>query len=480
MDALQQLLAETGQSHLWTYAEELPEPQRTAFLSEVARIDWRQIAQLYQQATTSGANDAKSLAQFADPPERLVRLTDPPSAWQAARERGEAALRAGKVAAILVAGGEGTRLGFDGPKGMYPIGPLSGKTLFQLFAEQLIARRRKYGVRIPYLIMTSDATHADSIAFWQKHDYFGLPADDVRFFCQGHMPALDFQGRALFTGPGQLVLSPDGHGGLLAALDRSGLLHELAQRGIETLYYHQVDNPTTIVCDAAFIGWHLQEQADVSTKVVAKCSAAEKMGVVVTIDGVTRVIEYSDLPADVAAQTDERGALRIWAGNTAMHVFQRGFLERALQNDAVLPFHIARKAVPHWTPSSKSSAPAMASEDSIAGARGYEMITPDAPNAFKFERFIFDVLPWADRALIVEADRAAEFNPVKNKSGADTPETARAGLQALYRSWLRQAGAIIADDVPVEISPLRALDEEDVKGRIKAGMTITGALDWSH
>jgi len=461
MDELQQHLWETGQAHLWSHAQELPDPRRTAFIDELTRIDWQEIARLYQQAMSPSDDDPRRLAQFADPPERLVRLADSPTAWQAARERGEDALRAGCVAAILVAGGEGTRLGFNGPKGMYPIGPLSGKTLFQLFAEQLMARSRRYGMPIPYLIMTSDATHADTVAFWQQHDCFGLPAEDVRFFCQGHMPALDFDGHALLAGPGQLALSPDGHGGLLAALHRCGLLRELADRGIETLYYHQVDNPTTIVCDPAFIGWHLLEQADVSTKVVAKRSAEEKMGVVVTIDGVTRVIEYSDLPADVAAQTDEQGHLRIWAGNTAMHVFQRTFLERAWQNDAVLPFHIARKAVPFWTPHNG-------------------VVEPEAPNAFKFERFIFDVLPWAERALIVEADRAAEFNPIKNRIGTDTPQTARAGLQALHRMWLRQAGAAVADDVPVEIGPLVALEAKDVKGRLPPGTTITSALDWSR
>jgi len=265
----------------------------------------------------------------------------------------------------------------------------------------------------------------------------------------------------LLAGPGQLALSPDGHGGLLAALQRSGLMRELSTRGIQTLYYHQVDNPTTIVCDPAFIGWHLLERADVSTKVVAKRSAEEKMGVAVSVDGVTRIIEYSDLPADIAAQTDEHGQLRIWAGNTAMHVFQRAFLERAVQDATALPFHIARKAVPYWTKDSG-------------------VVEPQSPNAYKFERFIFDVLPRAERALIVEADRAAEFNPVKNKDGADSPETARAALQALHRNWLRQAGATIDDNVPVEIGPMVALDSDDLRARDVEGMSFTSTVDWSR
>ena len=394
----------------------------------------------------------------------MIRLPDSPAArtaWRAARDRGEAALRAGKVAAILVAGGQGTRLGSDLPKGMFPIAPISGKSLFQLFAEQVQARGWRCGVSIPYAIMTSDATHEETVRYWEQQRFFGLSAQDVRFFCQGNMPAVDeATGHALLAGPGQLALSPDGHGGLLAALQQSGLLDGFAARGIETLFYHQVDNPTTIVCDPAFLGWHLQESADVSTKVVAKVSAAEKMGVAVTVDGVTQVIEYSDLPPDVAAQVDEHGQLRIWAGSTAMHVFQREFLERMAGDESALPFHIARKAVPYWTAN--------------AG-----VVTPDQPNALKFERFIFDVLPRAKRALIVEADRAAEFNPVKNKDGADSPETARAGLQALYRSWLRAAGATIGDDVPIEISPLAALEAEDLVNRICPGARYLTAVDWS-
>jgi UDP-N-acetylglucosamine/UDP-N-acetylgalactosamine diphosphorylase len=466
MDGLRQLLAETGQLALWEHTRQLDDVARARFLQELQWIDWRLVARLFQSACEAAATDAnglRALAARAQPPERLVRLPNfggSPSDWKAARERGEEALRAGKVAAILVAGGQGTRLGCDLPKGMFPIGPISHKSLFQWFAEQLLARSRRYGVQIPYAIMTSDATHDHTMQFWEQNRFFGLRARDVRFFSQGNMPAVDAAtGQALLAGPGQLALSPDGHGGLLAALDRNRLLHEFAERGIETLFYHQVDNPTTIVCDPAFLGWHLLEQADVSTKVVAKRSPDEKMGVAVTVDGVTQIIEYSDLPAEVAAQVDERGNLRIWAGSTAMHVFQRAFFERLLQDEAALPFHTARKAVPYWTPN----------EDVVA---------PSEPNALKFERFIFDVLPRAQRALIVEADRAAEFNPVKNKDGADSPETARAALMALHRRWLREAGAQIGDNVPVEISPLVALEATDVRPRVQPGTVFTNPLSW--
>lgn len=459
-------LTTAGQAHLVAHAAELAQAQREQFLGELRSVDWELLARLASHLEDSPAvahDDPRAQARRAHPPAPLVRQPQTPamlSAWAAARDRGEAWLREGKVAAVLVAGGQGTRLGTTQPKGMFPIGPLSGKSLYQLFCEQLVARRRRYGAAIPYCIMTSDATHAETVAFFEQHHQFGLPAEDVFFFCQGNMPALDAAtGRALLAAPGRLALSPDGHGGLLAALARSGVLQELARRGVETLFYHQVDNPTTILCDPALIGWHLEYLADVSTKVAAKRFAAEKMGVAVSVDGVTRIIEYSDLPPELAAETDAAGQLRIWAGNTAMHVFQRPFLERALVDERALPFHVARKVVPYWT-----------AETGV--------VTPSEPNAYKFERFIFDILPWAQRSLIVEGDRAAEFNPVKNKDGADSPATAAAALQALHRSWLRRAGAQIGDDVPVEISPLVAVEADDLRGRVAPGAQFAAPLNW--
>ncbi|MDP1798885.1 MAG: UTP--glucose-1-phosphate uridylyltransferase, partial [Planctomycetaceae bacterium] len=372
-----------------------------------------------------------------------------------ARAAGEEALRTGRVAAVVVAGGQGTRLGIAFPKGLLPVGPLSQQTLFQRFFEQLRALRSRYGTAIPYAVMTSHATDADTLQALQDQRYFGCDPAEIWPFCQGRMPAVDAAtGRALLAGPGQLALSPDGHGGILAAMAKAGLLEKLKSRGIDTIYYHQIDNPTTVIADPAFIGWHRQTRAEMSTKVVAKRSAEEKMGVAVDLHGTTQIIEYSDLPADLAAATDEQGGLKFWAGNTAIHAFQREFLERMLLDHSALPFHIARKAVPYWT------------------AKG-KVVTPTTPNAIKFERFIFDVMPRSKSALIVEADRAAEFNPIKNNTGADSLETAQTAMMVLHRNWLRAAGATVADDVPVEISPLIALEADDLLGRIAPGAVIT-------
>lgn len=462
-ESLRAELIACGQGHLLDHARTLPAELQQSFAAELASVDWPMIQRLVTAGRAAGTDDQRmaEIATRAEPPQSLVRQPATPetsAAWQRARHLGQECLRGGRVGVVIVAGGQGTRLGFDAPKGLFPIGPVSGKSLFQWFCEQLRARRERSGQPIPCAIMTSDATHQETAEFLARYDNFGLPADELRLFQQGHLPAVDItSGQALLTAPGQLAFSPDGHGGMLAAMARGRILSDWAQRGIETLFYHQVDNPSTPVCDPAFIGWHLQEHAEVTTIAVAKRTAAEKMGVLATIDGVTQIIEYSDLPLEVAQQTDARGRIRLWAGNTAMHVFQREFLERAAQDERALPCHVARKLVPYWD-----------------AERGN--VVPEAPNAFKFERFIFDVLPWAQAALVIEGRRTDVFNPVKNASGDDSPETSRAALMAQHRQWLRRAGVEIADDVLVEISPLVALEPDDLCGRLPPGLKITSPL----
>jgi UDP-N-acetylglucosamine/UDP-N-acetylgalactosamine diphosphorylase len=322
----------------------------------------------------------------------------------------------------------------------------------------LLARSRRSGAAIPYYVMTSDATHDETVAAFDESGFFGLNADDVHFFRQGNMPAVDAStGRLLLAGKASLAISPDGHGGVLQALERAGLFADMRRRGIECIYYHQVDNPTVKVCDPAFLGLHVEHGAQVSTKVVAKRSWDERMGVAVSVDGVTQIIEYSDLPDDVARQTAPDGSLRHWAGSIAVHVFDRGFLEELATSDAGLPFHIARKKVPYLNESG-------------------EWVDPAEPNGVKFERFIFDTLPHATTALIVETDRAREFNPVKNANGADSPATARAALCALHAEWLRSAGQTVPDGATVEIGPLFALDAEDVEERFRSGRVFDGRV----
>jgi UDP-N-acetylglucosamine/UDP-N-acetylgalactosamine diphosphorylase len=462
---LRQMLARHGQEHLLQWWSELTLPQRNDLRHQIESIDIDGVAALVSahrgEKTAAPPNARADRVRRARPPGSIVRLPsnlEEQSRWDEAQRVGEGLLKAGRVGALLVAGGLGTRLGFDRPKGMFPIGPVSGAPLFQILAEQVLARSRRSGRAIPYFIMTSRATHDETLRFFAEHRYFGFPAADVFFFEQGEMPAVDSAtGRLLLSDRGTLSTSPDGHGGILTALARAGLLEEMARRGIDFLHYHQVDNPTAVVCDPAFLGFHRLWQSEMSTKVVAKRTAAERMGVVVDVDGRTEVIEYTELPPDVAAQTDPQGSLLLWAGNTAIHVFDRQFLERIAGGELALPFHIAHKKVPFCD-------------------QNGQVVHPEKENAWKFERFIFDALPVARRALVLETDRQREFNPVKNATGDDSPQTAQAALISLFRTWLQEVGAVIDQSCPVEISPLFALDRSELCTKIKPGTRFTGPV----
>jgi UDP-N-acetylglucosamine/UDP-N-acetylgalactosamine diphosphorylase len=374
---------------------------------------------------------------------------------QAFHSLGEQAFGRGEVAFLLVAGGQGTRLGFDDPKGMFQIGPVSRKSLFQIHAEKVLALRRRHKAALPFLIMTSPATDDPTRRYLAQHQYFGLPADDVWFFCQGTMPALELAtGRLLFEEPGRLCLSPNGHGGTLTGLSDSGLLARLEQRGIRTISYFQVDNPLVKLADYLFLGRHLAERAEVSSKVLPKTGPKEKVGLFVLIDGRCSMIEYSDLPDAWAHETDNNGGLQFWAGNPAIHLFDVGFLNKVMGEAGRLPWHLARKKMPAMNEQGQT-------------------IMPASENALKFERFIFDVLPLADRWTVLETTRAEEFAPVKNAQGVDSPATCRQLLCNQAAQWLRQAGVEVPTDEAgnvahaVEISPLFALDAEELRTKVQ-------------
>lgn len=459
---LLKILKPNQQTHLLQWWDELNEVQQSELASHIESINFEQIKGLYSPTNSQmqGESSAEK-AERATRPATLIRLEDRIQAeneTSQAVEAGEQLLTEGKVGAILVAGGQGSRLGFSHPKGMYPIGPVKQTSLFQMLVEQLIARSRKAGKSICYFIMTSDATHAETVAYFKAHQNFGLPADDLYFFKQGTMPAVDADsGQILLEEKHRIAVSPDGHGGTLAALRNSGLFELMRNKGIEYLYYHQVDNPTAIVCDPEFLGYHLRHQADVSVKVVAKRTADEKMGIVCDVDQKTQIIEYSDLPAHIAEMKDKENNLLHWAGSTAIHIFNCSFLEQIANNDDLLPFHLAHKKVPFL--------------DSTGN-----QISPTDPNAIKFERFIFDVLPVAETVLVYEIDRQREFNPLKNAEGADSPETAQAALCQIYTQWLKSCGVDVPANTPIEISPLVALDESELKSKISSDTVFTGPI----
>jgi UDP-N-acetylglucosamine/UDP-N-acetylgalactosamine diphosphorylase len=453
-----------GQGHLFAWWKQLTAAERADLEAEVAALDLKQLDRLVKELVHGEAGPEMEFDRVE--PIEVIRLpqTDGERVTRRrAAEVGADALSAGEIAVILVAGGSGTRLDFEGPKGTFPIGPVSQASLFQIHAEKILALGRRHGRALPFYIMTSPENHQATLNFFETHGRFGL--DHVRFFVQGQMPAVDRNtGKVLMTSRGHLALSPDGHGGTLAALAAPGpdglcsCLEEMCQRGIRTLFYFQVDNPLVQIADPAFIGLHRQADAEMSFKVIERLSPDEKLGAVVSVDGRPQVIEYSDLPPELASRRQPEGRLELSAGSIAIHVLERSFIER-LVSEHRLPFHRAIKRVPYVDESG-------------------EVVRPSEPNGMKFEQFIFDALPLAQRWAIVETDRPTEFEPLKNAVGPDSPATVHQRMSDLFGNWLEQAGAKVPRRVDgsipfcIEISPLFALDAQELKSRLEPGLVV--------
>ncbi len=442
-------LESRGQQRALRWWGSLNPDQQAELIGDIESIDWVAVDSLIrshvlQRPQLALHGDLKPADVFPlHPKGEQTKL------YVEARERGVSLLRAGKVAAFTVAGGQGTRLGFDGPKGALPVTPVGNVTLFELFADMVKAARKKYGAAIPWFIMTSPANHAQTVEFFQRHDYFGLPTSDVTMFPQGMMPAFDLQGRLLLEQKHRLAMAPDGHGGSLKALVKSGALTDMQKRGIEIVSYFQVDNPLVKPFDPLFIGLHSLTGSEMSTKVCPKADDLERVGNLCLCDGKLTVIEYSDLPESLARSRNADGSRKFNAGNLAIHLLSTSFIDRIVGHSFQLPYRRADKAVPFVDESGSTTKPA-------------------APNAVKLETFVFDALPLANNPLVLEVDRSEEFSPVKNATGVDSLETShRDQIRRAYR-WLEAAGLRPPRDAEGEpaskvfIMPSTALDAEDL------------------
>lgn len=456
-DLIRRRVADVGQDHVFDFWDRLDDDERRGLLEELDALDFDEVSRLVKVHIRGDGDHGQTLPHLEPAP--YIRLPETDAERQnfaRAADRGRQAIRRGDVAAFLVAGGQGTRLGYDGPKGCCPIGPVSQKTLFQLFAEKLLAARRHYEASIPWYIMTSRDNDEVTRAFFADRDFFGLPADDVFFLRQGMMPAVDSDGQLLMASPARLALGPDGHGGAIRAMKRSGALEDMTRRGVKYISHFQVDNVLVSPVDPVFLGFHVQTESQMSSRMVKKRAADERVGHFCLVDGRLRVIEYSDMPPELAEQSLSNGELAFNGGSVAIHIYDVDFVEQLNQQGYELPFHRAWKKVPFVN-------------------RRSHRIRPRQPNANKFEMFIFDALPAARKTLVLEGHRSETFSPVKNARGEDSVETAQYDMMRQAARWLRDAGVnvdVTEAGVPIyrlEISPLFALNRETLKGRAAAG-----------
>lgn len=423
-------LAPFGQEHLLDHWNTLNLLQKQALADQILALDLPLLQQLHHD-TMKTAEHRLGDEQIHPMPFSLAADDSRRELWL---EAGESLLSQGQAAAFLVAGGQGSRLGYEGPKGAYKVGLPSGKSIFQIQAERLLRLEQLYGKSIPWCIMTSPLNHAPTIAHFEEASFFGLDPEKVRFFPQAMIPALDTQGKILLEAPDQLALVPDGNGGCFRALSRSGALDWLSGLGVRMVFLYGVDNILVKVCDPFFMGaLACSPEFKSASKVVSKRSASEKVGIFAFRGNAPGVIEYSDLPENLREKRNNDHSLCFDGGNIAVHLFRIEAL-RQLENQP-LPWHAAFKKVPSWTSSD--------------GA-----VTALNPNAWKFEQFLFDSFPILGSMLPFGVVREDEFAPVKNAEGDDSPASSRKMLGELHRRWLVRAGIPVDSRQLFEISPL--------------------------
>lgn len=431
-----------GQDHIFKYWGSLDDRERQHLLLQAQKIDLKSLKTLL--ANLAHLDFVQHPVETLETPERVPHYQRGGSleAWKVAKTAGEAIIRSSKVIALTVAGGQATRLGGLLPKGLLGVSPCRQKSLFQLFAEKLKATEIRYGVRIPWLIMTSPFNRKPIEDFFENYAYFGL--GEVHFFEQSFLPVLSQDGKLLLETPCTLAMNPNGHGGVFEALLNTGLLGSLQARGYEYVSYFQVDNPLVHCVDPYFLGFHHLSQSSFSTKVLAKAYPEEKVGVFCKRQGRLQVIEYSHFPKEKSLEYDEAGHLKYRWSNTAIHILNLEFMKQmGLKGEACLPYRHALKAVPVYD------------EETETVSKKIE--------AIKFERFIFDALQYAQNPLLLEVLREEEFSPIKNYSGKDSLETAHQDQVRLFKQWFLKAGiaeTALKDIQELEISPLFAETEE--------------------
>jgi UDP-N-acetylglucosamine/UDP-N-acetylgalactosamine diphosphorylase len=450
-ESVLQVLKNYEQQHLLAFWDVLDNSGRVKLLNQIEDIELHRLAQKINRYVVNSAPVVLPKSFSTAPVYPAEPKTDElKEKYQKAIKLGKELISAGKVAAFVVAGGQGTRLGFDGPKGDFAISPVKNKTLFRIFAELIKATGRKYGFEPVWYIMTSPLNHGRMLEIFARDNYYGLKKEDVFFFPQGTEVNYSADGKILLAEKDELAVSPDGHGGSLKALYKSGAVTDMKDRGIEYISYFQVDNPLINIFDPLFLGLHALNDAQMSSKSVLKTGPLEKVGNFCLADGKVTVIEYSDLTDELAHKKNPDGSPVFSMGSIAIHIINRSFVDALNNKGFALPYHKAVKKIPYI--------------DLQSGKK----VEPKKPNGIKLETFVFDALPLAEKSIILETVRSAEFAPVKNADGVDSPATAKQMMIALAASWLSIAGVKVprkadgSPDCEIEIAPSFAQCPEDI------------------
>lgn len=403
-------LKEYNQEHLLKFYDKMPKEKQEKLLAQIEKLDLEQIKKLYE--------DIKKPEEKKETLVEPIGYIDKEKLSKEEKEEyekiGNETLASGKIAAVTMAGGQGTRLGHKGPKGTFDLGLKSHKTLFEILCDTLKKVQKENGVTIPWYIMTSEENNEETENFFKANNYFGYPQEKITFFKQGQYPMIDTEGKILLDENGLVKEAADGHGGVYIAMYKNGIIEDMKKKGIKWVIVGGVDNVLVKMFDPIFIGMYIKQGYPSASKSVVKKYPEEKVGVFCKKNGKPSIIEYTELSDQMAHAVDENGELKYGESNIIVHIFELETMEYISKN--ILPYHPAFKKANHLDENGN-------------------VVIATEPNAYKFEAFIFDAFEQLDNMSILRVNREEEFAPVKNsdEKGLDCPKTAR----ELYKKYFK-------------------------------------------
>lgn len=466
IETLRKHLKKFGQEHLLKFWDEIDEKQRQQLKYEIDELNLSELHSFIERVGTKSDITEKlddKLRPIEESQFLSIRSTSSKLIEQY-ESTGFEQISNGHVGVLLMAGGQGTRLGFPHPKGMYDVGLPSKKTLFQIQAERIRTLERlafrKFGKngKIIWYIMTSEHTMEPTEAFFKQHNYFGLDGNNVVMFEQGSLPCFEFGGKILLDDKHNISKAPDGNGGIYRALKTQGILDDMVQRGILYLHAHSVDNILIKVADPVFVGYCVQQNSDCAAKVVEKSQPNEAVGVICVVDGKYQVVEYSEISTKTSENRNIDGRLKFNAGNICNHFFSTEFLKKiCYEFEKKLKLHVAKKKIPFIDSTGKKC-------------------KPDEPNGIKIEKFVFDVFEFAEKFVVLSVERDEEFSPLKNADtvGKECATTARNDVYKYHKRLIETAGGFVDGNI-CEISPLLSYSGEGINEMV-CGRTFASPI----